>query len=103
MNKFIFFKYFLFMEYINEKELRYYPKIISYESTENILEQMRNKICYIKLIDGSCGTGFFCKIPFPSADKLLPVLVTNNHLIDEKIKLKNSNKYKNISLNNRKC
>ena len=101
------------MEYINEKELRYYPKIISYESTENILEQMRNKICYIKLIDGSCGTGFFCKIPFPSADKLLPVLVTNNHLIDEKIlenknesiilKLKNSNKYKNISLNNRKC
>jgi len=113
MNKFIFFKYFLFMEYINEKELRNYPKIISYESTENILEQMRNKICYIKLIDGSCGTGFFCKIPFPSVDKLLPVLVTNNHLIDEKIlenknesiiiKLKNSNKYKNISLNNRKC
>ena len=100
------------MEFRDEKELRNYPKIISYESTEKILEQMRNKICYIKLLDGSSGTGFFCKIPFPSKDKLLPVLVTNNHLIDEKILendketimlyIKESNKYKNFNLNNRK-
>ena len=100
------------MEFRDEKELRNYPKIISYESTEKILEQMRNKICYIKLLHGSSGTGFFCKIPFPSKDKLLPVLVTNNHLIDDKILenkketiilyIKDSNKYQNFNLNNRK-
>ena len=73
------------MEFRDEKEIRNYPKIISFECTEKILEQMKNKICNIKLTDGSVGTGFFCKIPFPTKDKLLPVLVTNNHLINEKI------------------
>ena len=34
------------MEYINEKELRKFPKIVSYECTEKILEQMKNKIYY---------------------------------------------------------
>ena len=100
------------MEFRNEKEIRNYPKIISYECTEKILDQMRNKICNIKLMDGSSGTGFFCKIPFPSKDKLLTVLVTNNHLIDEKILenknekimlyIKDSNKYQDFNLNNRK-
>ena len=65
-------------EYIDEKELRQYPSTISFESTEKILNQMRNSICRIKLNDGSFGTGFFCKIPFPTKSKLLPVLITNN-------------------------
>ena len=100
------------MEYIDEKELRNYPNIISFESAERILEQMKNKICNIKLTNGTLGTGFFCKIPFPTYDKLLPVLVTNNHIIDEKllknenglimIYTKESNKYQNFFLNNRK-
>ena len=100
------------MEFRDEKEIRNYPKMISFECTEKILEQMKNKICNIKLTDGSVGTGFFCKIPFPTKDKLLPVLVTNNHLIDEKILenqkesimlyTKDSNRYKNFNLNNRK-
>ena len=98
--------------FIEEKELRNYPNVISFECTEKILEQMRNKICNIKLIDGTLGTGFFCKIPFPTKDKMLPILVTNNHLIDEKILenknelimlyTKDSNKYQNFILNNRK-
>ena len=76
-------------EYINEKELRKYPTTITYECTEKILEQMKNKVCNIKIKNG-LGTGFFCKIPFPTKDKLLPVLITNNHILDEKI-LENQN------------
>ena len=72
-------------EYIDEKELRQYPSTISFESTEKILNQMRNSICRIKLNDGSFGTGFFCKIPFPTKSKLLPVLITNNHIINKLI------------------
>ena len=100
------------MEYINEKELRKFPKIVSYECTEKILEQMKNKICSIKLPDGSLGTGFFCKIPFPTKEKLLPVLVTNNHIIDDTllenknssimIFTKDTHNYKTFQLNNRK-
>ena len=52
---------------------------------EKILNQMRNCICKIKLNDGTLGTGFFCKIPFPTKSKMLPVLITNNHLINELI------------------
>ena len=33
--------------------------------------------------DGSKGTGFFCKIPFPNNNHLLPVLITNNHVMNE--------------------
>ena len=98
--------------YIEEKELRNYPNVISFECTERILEQMKNKICNIKLMDGTIGSGFFCKIPFPTKDKMLPVLVTNNHLINEKllenrdglimIYTKNSKKFQNFILNNRK-
>ena len=33
--------------------------------------------------NGEKGTGFFCKIPFPDKDELLPVLITTNHIINE--------------------
>ena len=99
------------MEFINEKELKNYPTIISYESTEKILEQMKNTVCKIKLTDGSLGTGFFCKIPFPTKEKLLPVLITNNHLINKEllkdkkgiilIYQKETEKYKTLNLENR--
>jgi len=29
-------------------------------------------------------TGFLCKISFPDSKKLLPVLITNNHVLEEK-------------------
>lgn len=36
------------------------------------------------------GTGFFCKIPFPNFYNLLPVLITNNHILNkEDLKINN--------------
>ena len=99
------------MEIIKEKELKNKPCAIPYECTEIILDQMKKNICKIKMRDGSQGTGFFCKIPFPNIDNLLPVLITNNHVINpellqqenEKVSLsiKKDNKVKTINLNNR--
>ena len=70
------------MEIIKEKEIKDKPMAISFECNEIIMEQMKKNICKIKMKDGSQGTGFFCKIPFPTREKLLPVLITNNHIIN---------------------
>ena len=43
---------------------------------------MERNICKIN-IGKEQGTGFFCKIPFPNQDKLLPVFITNNHVINK--------------------
>ena len=59
-----------------------YPNVISYECTKKIVEQMERNICEIN-VGKNKGTGFFCKIPFPKQDNMLPVLITNNHIIDE--------------------
>ena len=40
---------------------------------------MNNSVC--RIYNKSKGTGFFTKIPYKN--KLLPVLITNNHIIDE--------------------
>ena len=93
------------MEYVNNIED--YPKSISLEGTEIILEQMKNTLCIIN-IGNKKGIGFFCKIPFlDNNNNLLTVLITNNNIIDEKI-LKNekiiiliNNKKKEIELKNR--
>ena len=66
-----------------EKLLKSHPDPISYECTKTILEQMKKNICKLKISDGGRGTGFFCKIPFPDKEHLLPVLITNNHVINE--------------------
>ena len=96
---------------IKEKEIEDKPIAISFECNEIIMEQMKKNICKIKMKDGSQGTGFFCKIPFPTREKLLPVLITNNHIINqdllhkenEKVSLiiKNEKKVKTINLNKR--
>ena len=65
---------------INEKELKDYPKPILYESTKKILDQMAKNICRIN-INGERGTGFFTKIPVN--DKLIPVFITNYHVINQ--------------------
>ena len=45
---------------------------------------MEQNICKIKI--GSLqGTGFFCEIPFPDKNNMLPVFITNNHIINEKL------------------
>ena len=90
--------------------------IITYETSKKILEQMPKYICKIKTENEKDnekqGTGFFCKIPFPDNNNLLPVLITNNHIINEKllytpdikitIDIKEERDIKVISLNNRK-
>ena len=61
-----------------------YPNIISYETTKAIIDQMEQNICKIN-IGNYQGTGFFCEIPFPDKNNMLPVFITNNHIINEKL------------------
>ena len=99
------------METTKEKKLTSYPEPVYLENTEKILTQMKNSVCKICIDDGKKGTGFFCKIPFPDNEHLLPVLINNNHIIDESIleeennklilTLNNDNEYKEIELQNR--
>jgi len=76
------------MEYEEESKKENYPDCISLECTEKIIEQMKSKVCKIYLDSGN-GTRFFCKIKFPN-NKIIPVLITNNHVINESL-LKNEN------------
>ena len=67
-----------------ESKIDGYPDYISYDCTKEIMTQMRKNIC--KIIIGEekvTGTGFFCKIPFPNRDKMMPVFITNNHVLNK--------------------
>ena len=87
------------MEKIKDNKINYYPESISLEATEEIIEQMKKKVCKISLKDSTKGTGFFCKIPYPNDDNLLPVLITNNNIINESI-IKKENEKISLSINN---
>ena len=86
------------------------PNIISLESSQKIIEQMKKNVCQIQS-DESQGTGFFCRIPFPDMNNMLTVLITNNHIINEEllyeddaeilIYTENDKNTKKINLNNR--
>lgn len=94
------------MENNNQEALiKFQPIPVDLDGTQLILNQMENCICKIFKDNGEkgAGTGFFCKIPFPDKNHLLPVLITNNHIINENeiknikiIKLKMHNKGKEI-------
>ena len=56
---------------------------ISKDKLKTIIKQMERNICKIKNSKKEIGTGFFAKIPFPDELKLLPVLITNNHVLNE--------------------
>ena len=98
------------MEVLKEVGLSGCPKIITYDCQQKIVEQMEKNICRINIGEEK-GTGFFCKIPFPDRNNMLPVFFTNNHVIDEKllykenakisIKIKGDKKLKELNLNNR--
>ena len=45
---------------------------------------MERNICKIN-IGKIQGTGFFVKIPFPNKENMLPVLMTNNHVINDDV------------------
>ena len=72
------------MEEQKESILNDYPNIIPYECSKKIIEQMERNICKIN-IGKEQGTGFFCKIPFPNKNQMLPVFITNNHVINNDI------------------
>ena len=85
---------------MEEKFLANHPIPITIEETTKILEQMKSCICKIHLKNGEgSGTGFFCNISYKN-DYKLPVLMTNNHVINDEY-LKNNNEI-NISLNDEK-
>ena len=56
---------------------------ISFEQTKKILEQMGNYICKIIIDNDTKGTVFLCKIPSHGHNKLTPVLITNNNVIND--------------------
>ena len=88
------------IEIIDEKYLENSVSSVPLSGIEKILFQMKKCICKIYQKDGTKGTGFFCKIPFPDEDNLLPVLITNNHVIGQN-DLTNHNIIE-ITLNNEK-
>ena len=77
-----------------EKLIENYPPPISKDCTKVILQQMQNCICKINNKKGK-GTGFFCYIP--SKNEKTPVMITNNHIIDEEIL--RENKYLRVTIN----
>ena len=86
------------MSFILERELINHPVAANIEQTEIILEQMKRKICLIKT-ENHQGTGFFTQIYLSEQKIYLPVLITNNHILNEKdIKY---GKTINISINNK--
>ena len=75
---------------IPEKDLENVPVEVPINILRIIIEQIEKSICKIKCNDGGNGTGFFCIIPFPDKFHLLPVLMTNNHVISENDIIKNN-------------
>ena len=81
---------------------------ITKEKAKILCSQLDKYICKIYSVNDTKGTGFFCKIPFPDEFKLLPVLITNNHVLDTdnlkvntiKITLEDDNIEKILELNN---
>ena len=67
--------------YINQDCTSKMP-ILNNDQTKIILAQLENSVCKIyETKDNKTATGFLCKIPFPDQLNLLPVLITNNHVI----------------------
>ena len=73
----------------------------------NYLPKAMKAVCQICLSNGF-GSGFFCKIPYTQNNNiLLPVLITNNHVLskdalENDIKIKLNGKIKIISIKGRK-
>ena len=69
-----------------EKLINTSAEPVTFEGTKRILDQMNKCVC--KIYNKGVGTGFFTKIPVNS--KLLPVLITNNHVLGQNEIKKNS-------------
>ena len=67
---------------LKEKYLKDSISEFGIEGIEKILFQMRFCICRIYKNEIT-GSGFFAKIPIKNKSKFLPVLITNNHVLNE--------------------
>ena len=99
------------MDIMPEKDIEGSPSPISLNGMETIISQMKNGICRIYNNGGKKGSGFFCKIPFPDQDHLLPVLITNNHVLGNddikkdsniEVSINDNSIVKNIRINNKR-
>ena len=70
------------------------------DSLEIINEQMKSCSCKIECNDKAYGSGFFCLVPFPNKIHLLPVLMTNYHVLKKEYIMKG--KKVNINLRDKK-
>ena len=72
----------------------------SISKMEKEIFQMENCVCTIQTENNKIRIGFLCKIPFPNKNKSsLPVLITNNQVLNEKV-INNNKNYINITINN---
>ena len=78
--------------------MKNYPKSVSKECTENILNQMDNIIYKMENHNEKLGTGFFCKLNYNN--NVFPVLITSYQIINEKY-IFNNNSIE-VSLNENK-
>ena len=70
---------------IEEVFIEKYASLIPIKGIEKIIFQIKNCVCRIIKEEGEKGTGFFCKIKANKRRNILPVLVTNNHILILKI------------------
>ena len=67
--------------YEDQMHIGYFPDYN--QNSVNICNEQKNN-CIVKIIlENGYATGFLLKIPFGNKNKLMPVLMTNNHVINE--------------------
>ena len=57
--------------------------IITSIQINEMIRQMEENICLIHGINDEQATGFFCKLPYPDQLNLIPVLITNNKILNK--------------------
>ena len=70
--------------YIPEKQLYNHPTSLSKDQNSIIMKYMEKCVCKIILENGDKGTGTLCKITIPNKEDSLPVLITNNHVLNDR-------------------
>jgi len=67
--------------YEDQMYIGYFPE--NKNHSDNIFNEQKNN-CIVKIIlENAYATGFLLKIPFGNKNEFLPVLMTNNHVINE--------------------
>ena len=70
------------LKVIEEKDIDNNSISIPTSALKVILDLADKYICKIQKDNKEKGTGFFCAIPFPDKYQRLPVLITNNHILN---------------------